>query len=119
MIKGKLLELYSKAFVLGKKIPIKHRLRQSTDIRPFTDVRNNYCPFHTGKFLDDASDPSNGVMTLAIIEIPIRCEQHLGRDLTEPVQIPLIPKSGEQEDQIAPILVVANIAIMASGILGR
>ena len=32
--------------------------------------------------------------------------------------IPLTPKSGEHEDQIAPMLVVANIAITASGILG-
>ena len=31
---------------------------------------------------------------------------------------PLMPKSGEQDDQIAPILAVANIAIMVSGILG-
>ena len=32
---------------------------------------------------------------------------------------PFIPKSGEQEVQIAPILVVASIHIIASGILGK
>ena len=31
---------------------------------------------------------------------------------------PLMPKSGEQEDQTAPMLVAASMAMMLSGILG-
>ena len=57
-------------------------------------------------------------MALPIVIIAIGGEKYFGFYLSKTIQNTLIPKSGEHEDQIAPILVVASIAITVSVILG-
>ena len=86
MIERKLFEINIKSVFFREEIPIKDRLRHRAQIGPLSNVRNDYYFFHTGKFLDDTPDPSDGIMTLATIEIAVRCDQDLGADLAEPIQ---------------------------------
>jgi hypothetical protein len=52
------------------------------------------------------------------VGVTVGGEQHLRLNAGKRSSTPFTPKSGEQDDQMAPILVAASMAIMVSGMLG-
>ena len=67
-----------------------------------------------------SADPLERVNLLSGIAVAVGAEEHPRDESGRSGRAtPLAPKSGEQDDQIAPRLVVASMAMMVSGRLGR
>src|SRR6184192_2764629 len=66
----------------------------------------------------DAAQLIAPIEGLAPVAVPVDGEEHLRRELREAVERAPLTKSGEQHAQIAPMAVVASIAIMVSGMFG-
>ena len=57
-------------------------------------------------------------MCFPLKEYPLAVNRTLGCICPNRSSTPFMPKSGEQDDQVAPRLVAASIAIIVSGIFG-
>ena len=77
------------------------------------DVWDHYQLFHAGEFLGDSGDSLDGVMVFPVVKVTVRGNKILGAIWPNRSKTPFVPKSGEQEDQMAPILVAASIATTA------
>ena len=71
------------------------------------------------ELLEHVRDVAERIERLAGVEVSVCGDEHLRRDLAEAIEHAAMPKSGEHDDQMAPRLAVASIAMMASGRLGR
>ena len=82
-------------------------------------VRHHDHPLDGGDRSCDFFNPTPAIEALAVVLISIRGEQDPRFNLPQAIDTPAVPKSGEHELQIAPILDEANMAVMVSGRFGR
>ena len=66
-----------------------------------------------------SSTTGEAIDALAVVVVAVACDEHLRLDLAKRSTTPLTPKSGEHDDQMAPILVAASMPMIASGQFGR
>ena len=69
-------------------------------------------------FVVDRFKARQRINRFAIVKVAITTKQHFGCTLPKRSIIPLIPQFGEHEDQVAPMLAVANIVKIIAGMFG-
>ena len=103
---------------LRKKVVIQDCAGQGIEVRIRYDVGDDDDLLNGGNVLDDLRDLLQRIKRPPVVLVSGRADDDLGLNLPEAVEDPCRPKSGEQDDQTAPMLVVASIAITVSAKLG-
>ena len=82
------------------------------------EIRNDHDALDLRNSLGDLAHALEAVDVLPGVAIAVGAEQNARLNLPNRSSTPLTPKSGEHDDQIAPRLVAASIAITVSGMFG-